>query len=228
MDIPVRHHADGHMKAGVFIPTYNRPDLLRSCVAQWLLQSRPPDVICIHQNGSKDAYQWCIEDLSDRCEIIWIHTPEKIPQHQWYIPPLEALIVKECTHFFWSDDDDLYSSAHISTCLAELSFADFRVAEFCSVLYVKERRYDYQPSVRFDVHGPGGMSSSMAFNRRFAKALVEDLTADREYFYSDNVLALVTMPKFSVYRSNKNTCTYKCHSGTVSSCHWLQERLPDK
>ena len=37
------------------VPTFNRPDLLRSCVLQLAAQSRPPEVICVHQNGNPVA-----------------------------------------------------------------------------------------------------------------------------------------------------------------------------
>ena len=71
-------------RVGVMIPTYNRPDLLRSCVLQLAIQSRPPDIICVHQNGHPDSYQWAIDDLQVAPQLVSLHTPEKIAQHQWY------------------------------------------------------------------------------------------------------------------------------------------------
>ena len=77
-------------KVGVMIPTYNRPDLLRSCFLQFAAQSRAPDVICIHQNGVSDSYRWAIADLRVPAQIGWLHTPAQLPQHQWYSIPLQV------------------------------------------------------------------------------------------------------------------------------------------
>jgi len=53
-------------KVGVLVPTFNRPDLLRACVLQLAAQSRPPDVVCIFQNGNPHSYQWAVEDILSR------------------------------------------------------------------------------------------------------------------------------------------------------------------
>ena len=74
------------------IPTYNRPDFLRASVAQWCMQTVRPDVICVHQNGNPESYEWCVEDMKDLCEIKWLHTTVQIPQHLWYLVPLEYLL----------------------------------------------------------------------------------------------------------------------------------------
>lgn len=205
------------------VPTYNRPDMLRSCVLQMAAQSRPPDVICVHQNGSPDSYVWSVADLRIRPRIVWIHTPRQIPQHQWYATPLKYLLEDGCTHFFWADHDDMYLHEHVATGLRELENHDFSIARFCGVLYTKAGDYRYSPDIEFASHAPGGMSSTMCFNRAFAAQLYQDLLADRETGYSDNVLANVTMPRFRCYVSARRTAVYHSHAGSVSSSIWLDD-----
>lgn len=206
---------------GVMIPTFRRPDLLRACVLQWLVQSRPPDLICVHQNGNADSYEWCVDDLRPLGRIEWLHTPERIPQHQWYARPLRRLLAEGCAQFFWADHDDLYRRDHVAQCIAELAGCDFTVSDRCGVLYLAHDDYRFVPQSNFTVHAPGGMSASMAFNRRFAEALADDLEADQQHHYSDNVLAHVTLPRFAKLVSGRRTTVYVSHRGSVSSAGWL-------
>jgi hypothetical protein len=64
------------------------------------------------------------------------------------------------------------------------------------------------------------MTSSTAFNRAFAMSLMMDLVSDDQHFYSDNVLALTTMPKHSKNVTQDVTTVYVAHKGAVSSGHW--------
>lgn len=203
------------------VPTFNRPDLLRSCVLQLAAQSRPPDVICIHQNGNPQSYQWAVADLRIGCDLVWLHTPQQLPQHQWYAIPLRFLIERDCTHFFWADHDDLYLRDHIERGLAELQDYDFSVSHRSALLYTKSADFRYSPEVEFTVHAPGGMSSTMCFNRAFAQQLLADITSDTQHHYTDNVVAHVTMPKFHCLRSSRCTAVYHAHEGSLTSQHWL-------
>lgn len=203
------------------VPTFNRPDLLRSCVLQLAAQSRPPDVICIHQNGNPQSYQWAVADLRTGCDLVWLHTPQQLPQHQWYAIPLRFLIERDCTHFFWADHDDLYLRDHIERGLAELQDYDFSVSHRSALLYTKSADFRYSPEVEFTVHAPGGMSSTMCFNRAFAQQLLADITSDTQHHYTDNVVAHVTMPKFHCLRSSRCTAVYHAHEGSLTSQHWL-------
>src|SRR5689334_17683441 len=100
-------------RVGVMIPTYNRPDLLRATVLQFAAQSRPPDIVCVHQNGVSDSYAWAVADLQVTPRIAWLHTSAQLPQHQWYAIPLKYLLDQGCTHFFWADHDDIYLRDHV-------------------------------------------------------------------------------------------------------------------
>jgi hypothetical protein len=156
-------------RVGVMVPTFNRPDLVRACVLQLAAQSRPPDVICVHQNGHPDSYQWAVADLRPPAsEVVWLHTPAQIPQHEWYAVPLRHLIGTGCSHFFWADHDDLYLHDHIAQGLADLQEFDFSVSRQCGLLFTKAADFRYAREVDFTVHAPGGMSSTMCFNRAFA------------------------------------------------------------
>lgn len=209
-------------KVGVLVPTFNRPDLLRSCVLQLAQQSRPPDVICVHQNGHPDSYLWSVADLRLAPQLVWLHTPHKIEQHQWYAVPLRHLLAQGCTHFFWADHDDLYLREHVAAGLDELKDFDFSVSRRSGLLFTKAADYRYGEEVEFTSHAPGGMSSTMCFNRAFAEQLLQDLEQDTQHQYSDNVVAHVTMPRFRCKVSQtRRTCIYHSHDGSVTSAGWL-------
>ncbi len=211
-------------KIGIFIPTYNRPELLRSCVLQLLAQTRRPDIICVHQNGAGDNYAWCVMDLG--APVVWMYTPQSIPQNDWYRIPLNHLIQEDCTHFFWMDHDDIYLTNHIETCVAELdSGYDFRISKHCGILISRSEKYEYLPHALFkDIHATGGMSASMAFTLPFATALSADLSnPEFNHVFSDEVLARHTMPRFRCLQSTERTTIYFSHAMSLSSAHWVRE-----
>lgn len=212
-------------RVGVFVPTFNRPDLARACVLQLLHQSRPPDLICIHQNGSAESYEWVVRDLGFE-GLIWLHSAERLRQHEWYLRPLRRLLDEGCTHLFWADHDDLYLSEHIASGLRELRDHDYSVSCRCGQLYLRRDAYRFVPEVDFRVHAPGGMSSSMCFTRAFGEQLARDLEADRLETYSDNVVAKQTMPRFSSLVSERRTTVYVSHEGSLTSASWLDAALP--
>lgn len=218
--------AAGSSRIGVILPTFNRPDLARMAVLQMLAQSRVPDLICVHQNGHSDSYAWAVADL-DQARIIWLHSAESLPQHQWYLRPLTILLERGCTHFFWVDHDDIYLRHHVEQSLIDLAAADFTVSDACGLLLQNGKDFSYQADVKFTSHAPGGMSSSMCFSRNFAAALADDLAQDQVHFYSDQVLAWVTAPKFQCITTQRRSTVYVSHPGTVSSAHWVAKALPE-
>lgn len=209
-------------RVGVILPTYRRPDLLRAAVLQFAAQSRPPDIICVHQNGPGDSYYWCVEDMDIVPRIVWLHTAAQLPQHQWYSIPLRYLLDQECTHFFWADHDDLYLREHVQQGLDDLETFDFSVSPRCGLLFTRASDYRYNPEVDFTSHAPGGMSSTMCFKRGFARELLADIEGDTSHPYTDNVVAKVTMPKFRCKVSNRRTTVYHSHGGSLTSSEWLQ------
>ena len=224
-----------NMKIGVFSPTFNRPDFSRFLALQMQNQRLSPDIVCIHQNGSPDSYQWAVADIQTSYQLHWLHTPEKLPQDEWYSRPLAYLIEQGCTHYFWCDHDDLYSSAHIQNGVrllggVETDACDFVVNAHCSLLLLK-KRYEYIPSYAFKAHAPGGMSSSMCFNRAFALELLADIErnlTEHTHHYTDQVLAFVTKPKFRC-RTNADpiaTTTYVSHATAYSSATWVIDTDP--
>ena len=212
-------------KVGVMIPTFQRPDFARMAVLQWIVQTRKPDIICVHQNGESESYEWVIEDLKPLVNIKWIHIPKNISQHLWYAVPLSFLIQEKCDVFLWADHDDIYYTDHVEKSLSGLSDSDITLSDTCSVLYLTDKQYKYQAPEKFRAHAPGGMSSSMAFNKDFATQLLADLLQDVEYYYSDNVVAHKTMPRNKVNITSNVTTTYVSHKGAHSSGHWAEETL---
>ncbi|WP_373090281.1 hypothetical protein [Zhongshania sp.] len=212
-------------KIGVFLPTYTRPDLLRGCVLQWAAQSRCPDIIVIHQNGTPQSYEWCISDLKDLLPCEWIFTPESPPQSEWYRRPLQRLIELGCSHFFWADHDDIYLRDHVTTRLDELDRYDFAISDRNSILFQSPSDYKFQARVNFTSHPAGGMSSSMAFNRKFALALQQDFLDYPTMPYADQVVSKITKPKFSSFVSKQQTTIYVSHAGSITSEIWLESAL---
>jgi hypothetical protein len=208
-------------RVGVLLTTHNRPDLVRSAVLQFAAQSRPPDIICVHQNGISDSYFWAVDDLKILPRIAWLHTGAQLPQHKWYSIPLNYLIEENCSHFFWADHDDIYLRDHVEKGMEELKDHDFSVSRNCGLLYTRPSDFRYSPSVKFISHTPGGMSGTMCFNRRFARALLADIEADTEHYSTTDVVAKVTMPKFRCLVSERRTAIYHSHEGALTSSAWL-------
>lgn len=211
-------------KIGIMIPTTSRPDFLRASVLQWAVQSVKPDIICVFQNNNAESYEWCVEDLKPLINIKWIHTGLEVVQHFWYLLPLKFLLEYNCDYFFWGDHDDIYRIDHVEKCVDELQTCDATIAQSSGVLFVQTDKYKYKKPDRFLAHAPGGMTSSMAFNREFAMQLSKDIEHDlirKKYYYTDNVVAFDTMPNFRVTMSPRITTTYVCHDGSHSSNAWL-------
>lgn len=220
------------MKIGVLTPTYNRPDFARFLALQMENQELRPNILCIHQNGQSDSYEWSVMDVQRNFDLHWIHTPTRIPQDEWYAIPLEYLINQGVTHYFWCDHDDIYHREHIVNGVDILNGGkgqdyDFSVNEFAGLLLLNET-YGYEPVTKFNAHAPGGMSSSMCFNRLFAIELLKDIrknTGENRNGYTDQIVGLITKQKFRCYLnpSKPPTTTYVCHSATVSSRNWLNK-----
>lgn len=217
------------MNIGAFIPTTNRPDFARFSVLQLAHQSIPPTHVTVYQNGNEESYQSIISDLTLPFIINWIHTNESPKQNFWYAVPLKDLIDKNCDYYFWIDHDDIYHQNHIETSLNDLKNHDFRVSKFSNMLFVDHKKYKLNLEVPFSSHGPGGMSSSVAFNKNFAKELYGDLINNVESPFADNVLVLKTMPKFKCFLSEKpSSTTYVSHRGSFTSAGWVDEILYPK
>lgn len=214
-------------KVGVFLPTYNRPDLLRACLLQWIVQSRCPDFVVIHQNGSSESYEWCISDLKSFLPCEWIFSPQTLPAVEWYRRPLQRLIEAGCTHFFWADHDDIYLTHHVEARLNELDYCDFSISDKNSILFHRAGQYRFQPLVHFTSHPAGGMSSSMAFTRPFAEALHQAFLDTPDASYADHVVLAVTRQGFDCRQSDKRTAIYVSHDGSFSSHIWLEDVFSD-
>jgi hypothetical protein len=227
------------IKIGVIAPTYNRPDFARFLALQMENQVVHPHLLAFHQNGTAESYEWAVADINRHYAYLWTHTPEQIPQEEWYAVPLQLLIEEGCTHFFWCDHDDIYGLHHIATGMQLLEQGYDHVVNQRSGMLLLNKPFNYDPDQVFQAHDPGGMSSSMCFNLEFAKELLKDLRenatkpnvvgcedftlndTDRLY-YADQVVRRITMPKFRcLMNTGIPSTTYVCHQGTVSSSHWL-------
>lgn len=219
-------------KVGIFTPLYGRPDFARVVAMQFAFQTRKPDYVAFYQNGNFASYEWSIVDLNLPYEYNWIHKLGiETNQSNWYGVPLKDLLDNNCDFYCWCDQDDIYYSNHIEDSVNDLlnNNADIVINEFAGLLKVNKRNFSFA-NIRFKAHDPGGVSSSMVFNRQFAEELYKDLMVNcetSEHFWADNVVSKVTMPKFSVYRNNtKMSVTYLCHSGAASSAAWIND-LPE-
>jgi hypothetical protein len=215
------------VRIGIFTPTHDRPDRIRALAMQMAMQVKKPDVLCIHQNGDPQSYQWAIADLPLPFTVMWIHTPESIPEDQWYSRPLGVLLEHDCTHYFWCDDDDIYRSDHLYRAMSMLTDqddpCDFVVNGYSDMLFMKKAGYEYRPCQRVG-HAVGGMASSMAFNRAFAEELFRDLIHNKgKRRFADQVVNQVTMPKFRYKIDERQTPStiYVCHPGANTASFWL-------
>jgi hypothetical protein len=214
-------------RVGVLLTTHNRPDLARSAVLQFAAQSRPPDIICVHQNGVGDSYFWAVDDLKIIPRISWLHTNAQLPQHQWYSIPLKYLVEQGCSHYFWADHDDIYLRDHVEKGLEELKDFDFSVSQNCGLLYTRRADFRYTAGVKFTSHTPGGMSGTMCFNRRFARGVLADIEADTTHYATQDIVSQVTMPRFRCKVSDRRTAIYHAHEGALTSSGWLPQAFGD-
>lgn len=217
----------GAPRVGVLLPTYNRPDLARACVLQLAAQSRPPDLVCVHQNGHPQPYAWAVADLQLPFRIVWLHSPQRLPEAAWYAVPLRWLLAQGCSHYFWIDHDDLYLREHVQAGLAELAQHDCSVARRVGLLYTRPGQWHHEPVTEFGSHAPGGMSGSLCFTRPFAQQLLADLEDPGAVaLHADEVLARQTMPRFRCLVSlERRTCIYHAHPGSSTSAGWLDRVL---
>jgi hypothetical protein len=213
------------MKIGCFIPTSGRPDFIRNTLLQLCAQKTLPDIVCVHQNGNKENYEYIVSDITFPFELKWIHTPEIISQHKWYSVPLRYLIDNDCDYYFWMDHDDIYLSNHIQDSIIELQEYDFRVSNYSNMLSVDGRKYKFDPRVRFFVHAAKGMSSSMGFNKHFAIRALSDIEKNSFTHYTDQIIADETMKDFKCLHSDILTTTYVVHRGSLTSKEWLSGML---
>lgn len=213
------------MKIGCFIPTSGRPDFIRNTLLQLCSQKITPDIVCVHQNGNKESYEYIVSDIDFPFQLKWIFTPEIISQHKWYSVPLKYLIDNDCEYYFWMDHDDIYLSNHIQDSIKELQEYDFRISDFSNMLAVDCYKYNFISNTRFFVHAPKGMSSSMGFNRNFAIKALNDIEINTTHHYTDEIIAFETMKDFKCLHSNILTTTYVIHRGSVTSKEWLSSML---
>lgn len=211
---------------GCFIPTYNRPDLIRHALLNLASQQVKPDVVCVHQNTSHENYDYIIADLNLPYRVIWIFTERILHHDEWYSIPLDILIQEGCDYFFWMDHDDIHYANHIKQSITELQNADFRISIYSDLLTVDHKKYFMERNISFTVHACGGQSSSMAFNRAFAIEALSDIRNDNnKHDYTDQIIAWVTMPKFRCVNSLILSTCYVAHKGSYTSGEWVDSIL---
>jgi hypothetical protein len=219
-------------KLGVYLTTYNNPMFFRMAVLQVLAQTIRPHVLVIHENNHANSYLWSANDLlrsaqAQGMEIFTIHNPKIERVQDWYLFPIQKLIEENCDYLFKFDHDDIYYSNHIESLSAVLdSGYEFAINRNSGRLILKPGQpHTYDQNVDFSTtHGPGGMSPSMAFTRRFAISNVKDLQEAPGNIWEDDITARQTMPRFdgkiAWVSSDSPTACYVCYGGNQSSPHW--------
>ena len=221
------------MKVGVMVPTNTRPYMVRACALQLNNQTRVPDIVCFHQNGSNStrSYHRIIQDLELQYQTHWIHTPTALQQEQWYTVPLEALLSQDCDIIFWCDDDDIYYRNHIESTLVHLTTtnSDMVIRNVCDCVKQSDRDFNIRYDSSFTAHANVGISSSMAFTRAFAQEFIKDCTlntanriAKKEHMeYTDQVVHRITALKFKHTVINEKSMAYFVHKGSLTSSCWV-------
>lgn len=219
------------------IPTSGRPYMARCAALQLACQTRVPDIVCFHQNGHREqvSYERQVSDV--RLSRKWIHTPYRVDIEEWYSKPLSWLLDDSCDAILYCDDDDVYYSDHVERTLRELDDADLVIRNRCSVLktvYAPNDSWcEFIEDTSFTAHADAGVSSSMAFSRRFAVQLLADLEknlSDKRsdlphHSFPDEVVHRVTAsrPEFHVryVSAQPSTMAYVVHAGSCTSNMWI-------
>lgn len=224
------------MKIGAYVTANNNPLFLRFTILQMLAQTLKPHVIVIHQNNHTPEYSWVVADLLEQAKSLGIKVVliynESVPiAIDWYIIPLQALIVEGCEYFLRFEQDDIYYDFHAQTAIDQLKQGhDFVITRKVGLLKLpKKSPYTYQALTDFaPIHAPGGMSGSIAFTRNFAVQNVADLVSARDKnIWEDQVTAHDTMPKFAgriciIDDGNPSVC-YVAHGANASVAHWVPD-----
>ena len=161
---------------GIVTPTHARPYMARSAALQFNNQTKKPNIVCFHQNGTKISYKKFVDDLILDYKLHWIHTPENIHQDEWYCIPIKYLLEQNCKYIFWCDDDDIYYSNHIeeSIKLIEQFKSDILIRNMCDCLKFYDNKFEFVTDTSFTAHADVGLSSSIVFTSKFALELIKD------------------------------------------------------
>jgi hypothetical protein len=218
------------MTIGIMTPLYGRPDLARMVALQFNAQIKKPDLVVFYQNGPYPDYEWAIKDLVLDYNYQWIYNPQEEPvPSNWYKIPLEKLIEANCDYYFWCDHDDIYLSNHVELSVQDLenTNSDLVVNSCSGILTLNKNTFQYQQQL-FGSHSLGGMSSSMAFNKRFAQQLLLDFCANLQtlkYQNPDSVLSNETAKGFRIlHNASRISTIYVSHANSYTSKrtqkHW--------
>jgi len=223
------------MKIGIFTPTASRPYMVRCAALQFQNQTRIPDIVCFHQNGRENtkSYEHFVEDININYK--WIHTPYDVSVDERYSIPLKYLIDNDCDYYFYCDDDDIYYNNHIkeSIDVIEKNKADLMIRNKCDWVKFKyepwQSVWDFGKDTNFTAHCDIGVSSSMLFNKQFAKEFVKDcdintklMREGKEFHqHTDNLIHKVTGKKFKTFVYSKTSMCYVIHKGSTSSNAWV-------
>ena len=224
------------MKIGVFVPTASRPYMVRCVALQLQNQSRKPDLICFHQNGSenKKSYEHFVKDIAG-INYKWLHTPHDVSVDERYSFPLQYLVNNNCDYYFYCDDDDIYYQNHIEETIEvmEREQCDLIIRNRCDWVKFKyepwQSVWDFKLNDSFTAHCDMGVSSSIAFNKKFAEQYLIDCEINtrnmREgkdfYQHTDNLIHKVTATNFKTYVYSKPSTCYVIHKGSTSSNSWV-------
>ena len=209
--------------------------MVRSVALQFMNQTRKPDIVCFHQNGieNKKSYEHFVKDVDINYK--WIHTPYDVSVDERYSIPLQSLIDDGCDYFFYCDDDDIYYNNHIeeSINVIEATKADLMIRNVCDWVKFKyepwQSVWDFGKDTSFTAHADIGVSSSILFNREFAKEFVNDCAVNTKnmrdgkdfYQHTDNLIHKVTARKFKTHVYSKTSMCYVIHKGSTSSNAWV-------
>lgn len=228
------------MKLGVYIATHNQPYFLRSCLLQLERQDRQPSVIAIHENGHTNPYlNWSCDDilprLSHRSEILFAHSPVKLPAPFFHYLPLKQLVDAGCTRFVKFDHDDIFKEDHLSNLeyvfwklSKEGQDSDFHwVGNLRSgVTILRTDDCEFYDWVDFGQFNPiGGMSDAFMFDRAVAEQYLQDMRDVAGSGLADDwILHKYTLPKFrGELFDGKPTSVYVSHGRNTSTAHWMKQ-----
>jgi hypothetical protein len=217
-------------KVGVMVPLSGRPDFVRLIALQLAAQTRLPDHVLFLQSGGFEDYRWVIDDLNLPFTYDWVYQEEQLALDRRYAICLMKLLDQRCDYFFWCDYDAIYYTDHISKSLEKIheEKTDLLIDQHCDLLLVDKDKFSYREKVSFaETHAPGGVNSSMLFNRAFAEQLLKDLLGNssaEQFYYPDIILAKKTAPHFQVHINKEKVSTcYISHSGSLSAAAWIDQ-----
>jgi glycosyltransferase involved in cell wall biosynthesis len=209
---------------GVFIPTYNRADVINECISSLLNQTYRNFKIFIVDNASTDQTEQIVKSMMDN-RIIYIRNNQNIGAINNFNKCIKIALEKKIEIFTIYHSDDVYSESILDNELSVL-YASNEIGAVFSKMYVSELKNDKDENLEATIFNkdsfldillskgtPLYCPTFMCKTEIFEK--VQPFSNDYEYF-GDTEFYLRLSEKYQIALLNKPLAFYRISKGQES------------